>query len=95
MRIRDDELSSYHPYHPYHRLILPTLLFTIRMRSMNMESTKFLDKTYFYYYIVFIVFMQMSITILFLTFLIANTIIVLVPYANASSKSLYDSGVIR
>jgi len=57
-----------------------------------MESAKYLDKTYFYYYIVFI---QMSIAILFLTFLIANTIIVLVPYANASSKSLYDSGVVR
>jgi hypothetical protein len=54
-----------------------------------MESAKYLD---FFYYIVF---MQMSIAILFLIFLIANTIIVLVPYANASSKSLYDSGVVR
>jgi hypothetical protein len=34
----------------------------------------------------------MSVAILFLTFLIANTIVALVPYINASSKSPYDSG---
>lgn len=34
----------------------------------------------------------MSVAIVFLTFLIANTMAALVPYANASSESLYRSG---
>src|SRR5215204_2237406 len=37
-------------------------------------------------------YVRMSVAILFLTFLVANTIFALVPYTNASSKSPYESG---
>lgn len=60
------------------------------MRSMNIESTKYLDKTYSI--IIFAeMYVRMSAATFFLPFLIANTIAALVQYTNASSKSPYES----
>ena len=53
---------------------------------ITIQPTEYLDKTYS---IICIMYVQMSVAILFL---IANTIAALVPYANASSESPYSSG---